>query len=65
MCTDVDVHRRRLDGRVRGIPGWYEVDWADVERARGRAEPWLDEHLVLDAVAPFADNLATAQAYVA
>ncbi len=64
VCADVDLHRRRLDGRVRGIPGWYEVSWSDVERARSRAEPWLEDHLVLDAATPLAENLATALAYV-
>ena len=65
MCADRDLHRGRLDGRIRGIPGWYEVSWDDVERARGQAEPWVEEHLVLDAVRPLAENLAAACSYVA
>lgn len=65
VCRDHDLHRRRLEGRIRGIPGWYEVSWEDVERTRGRAEPWPEPHLVLDAVEPLADNLAAAGSYVA
>ena len=65
VCSDQDLHRRRLDGRTRGIPGWYEVSWEDVERVRSRAEPWPEERLVLDAAAPLADNLAAARSYMA
>ena len=31
-CVDEDLHRRRIEGRQRGIPGWYELD---VEGRRG------------------------------
>jgi len=65
VCRDRDLHRRRLEGRVRGIPGWYEVSWDQVERSRARGEPWVEEHLVLDAVEPFAANLAAARSYLA
>ena len=63
VCSDVATHRSRIEGRVRGIPGWYELTWADVERSRSRHDAWPEDHLVLDAVAPFADNLALALQY--
>ncbi len=47
-CGDVDVHRRRIEGRRRGIPGWHEVDWAHVERMRAEFPPLTVEHLTLD-----------------
>ncbi|SEE35915.1 AAA family ATPase [Jiangella alba] len=47
-CGDVDVHRRRVEGRRRGIPGWHEVDWAHVERMRAEFPPLTVEHLDLD-----------------
>jgi predicted kinase len=65
VCTDPALHRRRIEGRTRGIPGWYELAWDDVEATRRRAEPWVEEHLVLDAVRPLADNLASARSYIA
>jgi predicted kinase len=58
-CSDVAVHRRRLVGRQRGIDGWPELTWADVEATRGRWEPWIDPHLRLDA-ADEPDRNATA-----
>ena len=56
VCSDSAVHRQRLAGRQRGIPGWYEVSWAEVERVRSRYEPWTDARLILDALDPLADN---------
>jgi predicted kinase len=64
VCSDERVHRARVDGRERGIPGWYELTWADVEEVRSRYEPWRAEHLVLDAVRPFEENLAALAAYL-
>ena len=65
VCSDERVHRGRIDGRQRGIPGWYELTWQEVEDARSRYEPWVGEHLVLDAVVPFERNRATLAAYLA
>jgi len=64
VCSDEQVHHGRIDGRQRGIPGWYELTWQEVEDARSRYEPWLAEHLVLDAVAPLDRNLAALAAYL-
>ena len=38
-CSDAELHRSRVDGRQRDIPGWYELDWSHVERARKRWDP--------------------------
>jgi predicted kinase len=65
VCSDETVHRSRIEGRTRGIPGWHELTWADVERSRSMYEPWTDEHLVLDAVDPASQNLDAALAYIA
>src|SRR5512146_2314080 len=35
VCSDEVVHRVRLTTRARGIPGWQELDWAEVERVAG------------------------------
>jgi predicted kinase len=32
-CSDAGTHRSRVEGRARGIPNWYELDWPHVERA--------------------------------
>jgi predicted kinase len=64
VCADLSLHQARLAGRQRGIPGWYELDWAEVERVRADYEAWQTERLVLDMAQPVADNLAAALAYV-
>jgi predicted kinase len=64
ICSDEAVHRRRIDGRERGIPGWYELTWDDVQRARSLWEPWDIDRLVLDAITPLGENVASAIAYV-
>jgi predicted kinase len=33
-CRDAALHRSRVEGRQRGIPDWYELDWDHVARAR-------------------------------
>ena len=38
-CADPGLHRSRIEGRRRGIPGWYELDWSDVARSR---ESWQE-----------------------
>jgi hypothetical protein len=63
-CSDEAVHRARLEGRQRGIPGWYELDWAEVERVRGYYEPWQTERLRLDCAAPVNDNIAALMRYL-
>lgn len=57
-CSDRTVHRARIEGRRRGIPGWHELDWADVARSVDRFEEPTDADLALDAVAPLDDNVA-------
>jgi hypothetical protein len=52
-CPDEQVHRRRIEGRIRAIPGWYELTWEHVARVRG---DWVtstpdDVDLVLDTTA--------------
>ncbi len=49
-CSDPAVHRRRIEGRRRAIPGWYELEWADVERSAARWELPQDVDLALDTV---------------
>jgi predicted kinase len=57
VLTDEAMHRARMDGRLRKIPGWPELTWDEVEQVRATFAPWRDERLVLDAVLPLAENL--------
>ena len=64
VCSDADVHRTRVDGRIRAIPGWYELEWSHVERSRTSYEPLPNEKLVIDAVDPLDINQARVRAYL-
>jgi predicted kinase len=64
VCSDTAVHRARLNGRQRHIPGWHELTWADVGRVRGYYEPWAEERLVVDGVRPFPNNLQAVLTYL-
>lgn len=56
-CHDRDLHRRRIEGRRRAIPGWHELDWRDVEASLSDWDPPPDA-LRLDAGAPLTANRA-------
>ena len=52
VCSDEELHRERVEGRNRGIPGWHAtVPWEHVQRMRGLWEEWTEDHLVVDSAA--------------
>jgi AAA domain len=57
VCSDAALHRGRIVGRRRGIPGWHEVGWDHVERMRVEFPALGIEHLTVDAVDPLKDNM--------
>lgn len=63
-CSDRDVHRRRLAGRRRDIPGFVEPAWESVEERRGYFTSWDELRLVVDSVFSPEHNLALALADV-
>lgn len=66
ICSDEATHRNRIEGRVRGIPGWHEVGWDHVERMRTRPEltRLAADRLTVDAMEPVADNLRRVLDYI-
>jgi predicted kinase len=64
-CSDVDLHRTRVETRKRGIPGWHEIDWNHVEAMKAKYPPLPVEKLVVDAVNPLQDNLQAVLDYLA
>jgi predicted kinase len=57
-CSDLELHRSRIEGRQRLIPYWYELDWSHVQRSiEGWEQP---EHvdLTLDAANNWESNMA-------
>lgn len=51
VCSDLSLHRARVEARVRNIDGMPEVTWDRVEARRSEYEPWTDERIVLDTAA--------------
>jgi len=68
ICSDMELHRRRVEGRKRGIPGWHDtVNWNHVERMRSAREAWTEnegKYLTIDAVHPLNENVQTILKYV-
>jgi predicted kinase len=64
VCSDVAMHRSRVDGRSRAIPGWYELTWRSVEQSRENYEPLAEPKLVIDAINALDENLAKVRAFL-
>ena len=64
ICSDEAVHHARLNVRQRGIPGWHELDWSDVEHVKAYYAAWDEERLILDAVNSLEENIAAALLYL-
>ena len=56
-CSDLAVHRARVERRVRGIPGMPEVTWDRVEERRAEYEPWTMDRIALDTAREDAERL--------
>lgn len=53
VCRDPAVHRARVEGRVRGIPGWHDAgDWANVTQRTAAFPPWESPVLTVDTAQP-------------
>jgi predicted kinase len=64
VCSDADLHQRRIAARRRGIPGMAEAIWEVVEQRRREYEPWVEDRLVLDTAPDVEAVAAAALAYV-
>lgn len=64
VCSDPLVHRRRLEERSRGIEGFAEPTWEDVQRLGEEFASWADHRLVLDSMTDLASNVATALGFL-
>lgn len=64
VVSDQAVHRARILGRRRNIPGWPELTWDEVERVRAGFKPWSSHRLLLDAARPLDENIAALDDYL-
>jgi predicted kinase len=60
-CDDPEVHRSRVEGRTRDIPGWYELSWEHVAATRRSWTPPADVDLVLDCGQSIEHNVSVLQ----
>lgn len=65
VCSDEELHRSRVEGRQRRIPGWHEIDWNHVQRMRAEFPPLRTKQLTVDAVHPLEQNLRSVLRYIA
>jgi adenylate kinase family enzyme len=64
VCSDESLHRQRVEGRTRDIPGWHEVGWDHVLRMRAELSPIRADRLMLDSVQSAPANLELVQKYI-
>ena len=63
VCSNISIHRARLEQRQRNIPGWHELQWSDVEFVQSYYVPWSEEHLVLNSMNSVDQNILAALNY--
>jgi predicted kinase len=64
VCSDAEIQRNRVDGRSRGIPGWYELTPSDVERSRTSYVALEQPKLVVDSVVALERNLTEVREFL-
>lgn len=63
VCSDESLHRERLITRKRNIPGWHELEWAEVERVKQYYQSWGEERLIPDMMDEIDKNISRAVSY--
>lgn len=64
ICSYKDEHRRRIKGRKRNIPGWYELTWLHVLNTASRYDEWKEEHLVCDSFDALGSSRSLVDEYI-
>jgi predicted kinase len=64
VVSNQALHRRRIESRVRGLHGFGEVTWDQVEARRKKLTPWKEPTLLLDSAHDLDANVAMAVRYI-
>lgn len=64
VCSDLALHRQRLESRKRNLPGLREPTWPEVEQRRATFVPWPEPRLLIDTVRPLETLLAQVRQYL-
>ena len=59
-----DLHKKRIESRVRNMHGLPEVTWNDVENRCKDYLPWHEERLIIDSALSIKENLDRALDYL-
>jgi predicted kinase len=65
ICSDSNLHKSRIEQRVRVLHGIPEVTWEDVLERKTEYIQWVEQHEILDGVNNAQDNLRHAIQYIA
>jgi predicted kinase len=70
VCSDLDLHRSRLESRERRLPHLTEVNWNAVEQRVDEYDPWSGPsaavaRITLDSIHPIGFNVDAAMAFIA
>jgi predicted kinase len=61
---DKELHKQRIESRIRNMHGIPEVTWQDVENRRQEYQPWEEERLVLNTANTPEENVKQALDYI-
>ena len=64
VCSDINLHRSRIEKRVRNISGMPEISWDRVEQRRKEYEPWQRERFTADSILPIERLVESALKYI-
>jgi len=64
ICSDLKLHKTRLESRKRNIPNWYELTWSDIETILKSYGPCFEARLNIDSIKPLKENVERAIKYV-
>ena len=63
ICPDETLHRTRLEARRRGIDGWYELTWEQVQEIKKQYQPFQESRLILNLADDLNENTKKALKY--
>lgn len=61
---DRDIHRQRIESRVRNLYGIAEVTWADIEMRRQEFSAWKQNRLILNSADSVEANVEAIMRYI-
>lgn len=62
--SDIELHKRRIEARVRNLHGIPEITWERVEERRKAYTPWKEQTLKIDTANALETNIKEAVQYI-